>query len=373
MFTFIKDILNNDEWRWNLNTLSQSPLITIEIVKNNPDIPWCPLGLSRNPNLTMDWLDKNPDIPWDWEYLSFKKNLTMDIVEKYIDKAWNWTELTKNATINIMKQYPHVKWNFTWITMHTSEHFEEPQKDATLFEENEENEENEEDEDGDYEDDIINTSMTDFREYIRETPYCHYDSYRKDILTKNAHIILDDIEGLEYEDWWPLSENPNITSDFVEKHINENWNWETLSQNLKIGLDFIEKYKDWCNWHFVCLRTDLTVDFINRNLEEIELWTVSRHVDINIIKNNPNTFKWDWDEISGRLDITIDLIVNNLDKKWDWWVLAENPMPVQKKIEKIFKEITTLLFEKIFEPDSHYITRTVQKRFQETAEQHYKR
>ena len=46
-----------------------------------------------------------------------------------------------------------------------------------------------------------------------------------------------------------LSENPNITWEFVKDNINKPWNWNIISWNDNITIEFIEKYpnKDW-NW-----------------------------------------------------------------------------------------------------------------------------
>jgi hypothetical protein len=46
-----------------------------------------------------------------------------------------------------------------------------------------------------------------------------------------------------------LSLNPVITPEFIERHINKDWNWggDGLSRNPSITVEFIEKYpnKDW--------------------------------------------------------------------------------------------------------------------------------
>jgi len=39
-----------------------------------------------------------------------------------------------------------------------------------------------------------------------------------------------------------MTKNPNITCEFIEKHINENWDWSEISKNPNITLEFIEKY-----------------------------------------------------------------------------------------------------------------------------------
>ena len=40
------------------------------------------------------------------------------------------------------------------------------------------------------------------------------------------------------------NKNPNITLEFIEKHIDESWDFFMLSSNPNVTLDFIEKHNN---------------------------------------------------------------------------------------------------------------------------------
>ena len=70
--------------------------------------------------------------------------------------------------------------------------------------------------------------------------------------------------------WQWLSENPNITMDFVERHLDKPWNWNWLSENQHITMDFIERHPDnpW-NWEWLSENPNITIGFIERHLDNI--------------------------------------------------------------------------------------------------------
>ena len=41
-----------------------------------------------------------------------------------------------------------------------------------------------------------------------------------------------------------MTKNPNITFEFIEKHIEKDWSFKDISINPNITLEFIEKYID---------------------------------------------------------------------------------------------------------------------------------
>lgn len=36
-----------------------------------------------------------------------------------------------------------------------------------------------------------------------------------------------------------ISRNPNITSEFIERHLDKPWDWYELSRNMSIIIEFI--------------------------------------------------------------------------------------------------------------------------------------
>jgi hypothetical protein len=50
-------------------------------------------------------------------------------------------------------------------------------------------------------------------------------------------------------EWSGISRNPNITMEFIEKHLDSPWDWNTISSNPNLTMEFIEANPDkpW-NW-----------------------------------------------------------------------------------------------------------------------------
>lgn len=38
------------------------------------------------------------------------------------------------------------------------------------------------------------------------------------------------------------------------------------------------------------------------------------------VSNHPN-LQWDWQQISGNPNLTLDFVLNNLDNNWAWWLV----------------------------------------------------
>lgn len=110
-----------------------------------------------------------------------------------------------------------------------------------------------------------------------------------------------------------MSENPNITVEFLRNNKGKTWCWTTVSNNPTISYDIIKNNTDlpWCWRGF------------------------SRNPCVNslFIKSNPH-IKWDWNTISSNKDITEDIIEENIDKPWNWRELNKNQNISWKFVKK---------------------------------------
>ena len=48
----------------------------------------------------------------------------------------------------------------------------------------------------------------------------------------------------------------------------------------------------------------------------------SKYMNINDILNHPE-LKWDWKYVSLNLNVTMDIVLSNIDKPWNWVVLVD--------------------------------------------------
>ena len=170
-------------------SLSKNPNITMDMVNAYPDKPWDWYGLSRNPNITMDFIETKSDKPWDWDGLSRNPNITMDFIEANLDKPWDWEELASNNKYITMK----------------------------FLEDNNEKFKKGEEEDWEWYERI-------------SIAYCTNPHVVPDISNNFYKDIANDSF---YEQWQILSNNPNITFEFLDKKQKYNpWDWEAINKNI---------------------------------------------------------------------------------------------------------------------------------------------
>jgi len=98
--------------------------------------------------------------------------------------------------------------------------------------------------------------------------------------------------------YFELSYNPNLTQDYILKHIDERWSWSSIVYRTNISVDFIVKYG--------------TADMIENNpnitLEDIDKYKLKC-----------------WSVISRNDAMTMEIITSNLDRPWDWKSVMFNP------------------------------------------------
>ena len=70
--------------------------------------------------------------------------------------------------------------------------------------------------------------------------------------------------------WAAISENPNITLEFIEKNSSKPWNWYYISLNPNITMEIIEKNTDkpW-DWCGISRNPNITIDFNNQSYQPI--------------------------------------------------------------------------------------------------------
>lgn len=118
-------------------------------------------------------------------------------------------------------------------------------------------------------------------------------------------------------DWKLISINPNITPDFIEKHLDKPLDWSYLSSNKFITSEFIEKY-------------------INRL--DIERLSDNQNLNFSIVQKYKN-LNWKWDAIISLSSVKISDIKEHIPKPWDFTQLCYNPNVDLNFIEKYKKDI----------------------------------
>jgi hypothetical protein len=133
----------------------------------------------------------------------------------------------------------------------------------------------------------------------------------KDGLSGNPSVTPDFIQRHIQEDWdWndgdeepevSLSHNPNITPEFVSRHFDKDWDWTKLSENPHMTPEVVRAHPDWpWNTSGLCRNPSTTLELVDTLTEK------------------------QWNDLSSRGDIvTPEYVARHSDKPWNWRGLSK--------------------------------------------------
>ena len=136
------------------------------------------------------------------------------------------------------------------------------------------------------------------------------------------------LEYIDKQKWsmFHLSQNKNINSEFLFKHIHMKWNYTFLSENPNV-IDFILAYPE-LDWYYPLVSRNIGL-YPEALLKLIQLgkpieWKfVSGNIGITeeFIEAHPE-LPWNWEYISSRQYMSLDFLRRNLDKPLDWIAIS---------------------------------------------------
>ena len=273
----------------------------------------------------------------DYWILSKNPNLTEDFILKYPNKDWNIENLIENNKItdfNILSKFKNINqyiigkylnkpWNWKWLIENTD----------------------------------IDVEKYIQLELIEKYPY-KWNYY---LLSENPNITEEFILKYPYQHWniWYLIEKNKITnfkalSKFkyikhciIEKYPNKPWDWEWLIENINI---YIKKYNK-----YLILSTDenITEEFIlkhpyknwnieylieNNKITNFKALTKFKYLYKYIIHKYPDK-PWDWEWLIENTDIDVEIyisleLIEKYPYKWDYLRLSKNPNIIEDFILK---------------------------------------
>ncbi len=71
------------------------------------------------------------------------------------------------------------------------------------------------------------------------------DTFLKFYFSKHDNTLISLLEKYPAKqswNWFSISRNPNITMEFIEKHLDKPWDWYGISCNPNITIKDIEKH-----------------------------------------------------------------------------------------------------------------------------------
>jgi hypothetical protein len=336
---FIQENLASENpypWDWDWDGVSQNPNITWEIISNdlkteNPK-PWYWYSISTRDFITWEIIESNLDKDWDWSCISYKKFITWENIESNLDKDWDWQYISeKIATPDIVQRTLdsnlEIPWDWECISHNdnmTWDFFKKNfDKDLCLY------------------NlsvhpcitwDVIRQNLESIDPDEPEITWWNY-IHRNDNLIQNVpmDLIIKYSDLIDDECWGYLSFSKSITMSDITNNLDLPWDWEEVSNNPNITIDFIKNDlqspnpKDW-NWENLSKNDSISLSDIENNTdlpwdwESISRW--KKDITIDFIKNDlqsPNPKDWNWENLSmNYFSISLNDIENNPDLPWDW-------------------------------------------------------
>ena len=91
-------------------------------------------------------------------------------------------------------------------------------------------------------------------EWMEEHSYIDWSKY--DIILENPNITTETVEKYPEFNWkWEnMHKIKNLNEEFIERNIDNKWNWDELSEHKAISLDFFLKHSEepWSNFYLSC-------------------------------------------------------------------------------------------------------------------------
>ena len=209
------------------------------LLKLYPNKHWDWFDVTCNPNITIEHVIDNPSLPWDITALRWNVNITPDVVRKYKD-------------------------DFVW----------------------------------NYDDLCLNDNFTieDIREFTNKL-----DIYN---VSGNIHLSLETIKkSPEIFNYYYLSNNPNLTWEFISQNLDKRWDWDELGRHSCVTLDIIKKHPD----------LDWNMNSVSSN----------PNITLNQVLENPD-LEWNWENLSYNLKVTPQMLRENMHLNWSWVDLTKN-------------------------------------------------
>lgn len=143
-----------------------------------------------------------------------------------------------------------------------------------------------------------------------------------------------------------ISDNKNLTLDFIETHIDEDWDFESLTHNEIISNEFIinHKSKSWDFNYYIFLRT-LNLEQLKTIEDKIDDYeTLSRNhtIPLDYIFENEDK-SWCWIEISKRVDISQDFV--NESKSLNFYLLYKIDNKIYYKADFLAEFRTRIMID----------------------------
>lgn len=242
---------------WNWFRLSKHQNIEFSDIYNNLQFQWNWKGVSLNPNITSKHVIQYPELPWDYLYLSLNPNIKFEDLN--IFENWDWSALSNHVPYDYIMNNLDLPWNFEELCCNPTFTFNKLVKVPNI---------------------LLNPWK--MSKIVKLEDTCHFKFC-----------------------FWSLSENPNLTLDFILEHVDEKLNWDLLNDRFNLPNEIIKRFnliprnimfKDIKNWSINILYKYLFTDEYNILEQKCrKKWNA-----VNLIKKNYLLAFWNPEYYLGR-------------------------------------------------------------------------
>jgi hypothetical protein len=260
--------------------------------------------LSLNSSLNIDILKKNKNKSWNFDFLLQNKNLTYDWILLFDKNKWNWETISKLKILNFnwIMDNLDIRWNLNNIT--NSKYFEIEWIyelnlkgiNINIFTMN------------------LEKSFNFKLEWITILKKdCKYKNYKWNFnkLSKNKNFRLYWLDLYPYKvwDWSFLLKTKNITMNILKKLELKNWNESSLEKNPNFNFNWYLEFpsKNWSSLYYLSSKMDIPIDYLHNNLDK--KWNF-RHILL-------------YKKLDFNLIMGIKTILNMSDKYF-WFLVSNN-------------------------------------------------
>jgi hypothetical protein len=302
---FIEKHIDKD-WDWGARGLSSNEQITLKFIEKYIDKGWdfSLYGLSSNKVITLDFINKYPEKGWDFDWLDhidLFKNKKFDNkldYDKILDE-WNYekpcscimNEQHFSRCIDVYKNFKYINYNFGVFNLSSNKSVD------------------------------IN--------FIEKMLNIHGDQFHWGLhgLSSNPNLTCDFVEKYIDKEWhWGimgLSKHLPVNIKFIEKYKNNlNFGLSGLSSNVHLTLETIDYYINELNFYGLSSHPNITTGFIEKYIDKEWNWKMMscltfKNEEINrcakIIQNGVHNWLWKPICNDGTFGINLRLGLNYLN------------------------------------------------------------
>ena len=249
------------------------------------------MGFARfDPSTLEELVDAYPEKPWDWDVLTDHPLITKRFREARPRLPWREDDVfvfdfpsSREIDLDEVFASPNdVKWNWTELSSHPA---------------------------------LSIKFVNQFKAKL--------NMYR---VSKTASLDVLTNADLNW-DWYGVSENHNVTYEFMQSRPDAECCLVALSRNPHVDLNIVFAYPNgpW-DWKSVSKSPHLSLEFVKRMPSQTP-WlkkAISKSATFEELTSDEN-FEWDYQAVSENVNITKSFVLNRLAKNWSYSALSANP------------------------------------------------